>query len=793
MSESIRPPATPEVLPILPLRNSVLFPASVVPINVGRARSVRLIEEAFGNDRPTIGVVAQRSTDTEDPRFEDVYTTGTIARVLKVIRLSSGNYSVVLQGVARMQIDEPLSRHPYLQARVARLGEAPVRDVEIDALAAHLREAARRLLELLPHASREATAVLENVQDPGALADLIASNLPVTTAQKQAVLETFDLRARIRRVLDLVTRQAEVFRVKKEISTMVQEEMSRSQREFLLRQQAKAIRKELGEGDDDEDEIETLRDRVARAEMPIEAEKAAKKQLSRMRSMSPAGAEYQSARNYVEWLCDLPWSRATLDRLDVAEVRRVLDEDHHGLERVKKRIVEFIAVRKLRSDKKGPILCLVGPPGVGKTSLGKSIARATGRNFVRVALGGVSDEAEIRGHRRTYVGSFPGRIITGLKQAGARNPVMVLDEVDKLGVDGHRGDPAAALLEVLDPEQNSTFSDHYIDVHVDLSHVMFVATANRLDTIPVALRDRMEVIELPGYTRDEKLAIARGFLVPKQLSEHGLTPERLEFSDEGLDFIVDHYTREAGVRGLERRIAAVCREVAVRLAQGEDVYVTADPELVQKALGPPRHERAVAEKVGHPGVATGLAWTPAGGELLFVEAQKMPGKGGIHLTGQMGDVMKESVATAFTYIRSRARSLGLDEDFLSTLDVHVHLPQGALPKDGPSAGLAVFVALASMLTKIKVRPDVAVTGELTLRGAILQVEGVKEKLLGAHRGGIRHVVLPKRNVPDLDEVPEAVRNDLVLHFVSRVDEVLPLVLELPDAPPAPAETAPAAP
>ncbi len=791
MTESFRPPPAPETLPVLPLRNSVLFPASVVPINVGRPRSVRLIEEAFGNDRPTIAVVAQRVAETEDPKFEDIFDVGTIARVLKVIRLSSGNYSVVLQGVARMRIEEQLGRHPYLQGRVLRVGEPPLRDVEIDALAVNLRESARRLLALLPHASREATAVLDNVQEPGALADLVASNLPITTAQKQAVLETFDLRARLRKVLELVTRQSEVFRVKKEISTMVQEEMSRSQREFLLRQQAKTIRKELGEGDEEEDEIEQLRDRVARADMPIEAEKAAKKQLSRMRSMSPAGAEYQSARTYVEWLCDLPWSKTTPDRLEVAEVRRVLDEDHHGLEKVKKRILEYIAVRRLRSDKKGPILCLVGPPGVGKTSLGRSIARATGRQFVRISLGGVSDEAEIRGHRRTYVGSFPGRIVAGLKKAAARNPVFVLDEVDKLASDS-RGDPASALLEVLDPEQNFAFVDHYIEVPVDLTQVMFVATANRKDTIPTALLDRMEVIELPGYTRDEKIAIARQFLVPKQLSEHGLTPDRLDFSLDGIDFIVDHYTREAGVRGLERQVASICRNVAVRVAAGEDLQIVADPAFIEAALGAPRHERNIAEKLGVPGVATGLTWTASGGDLMFVEASRMPGKGLVHLTGQMSDVMKESVAAAFTYIRSHAAQLGLADDFLTTIDVHVHMPQGGI-HEGPSAGVAIFVSIASMLTRLRVRPDVAMTGEITLRGTILRVEGIKEKLLAAHRAGVRHIILPKRNERDLEDVPDSVRKDLTIHLISRIDEVLALALEVPTIPPPPIETAPAAP
>ncbi|MEZ4335556.1 MAG: endopeptidase La, partial [Sandaracinaceae bacterium] len=542
-----------ERIPLLPLRNSVLFPASVVPVNVGRPRSVRLIEESFGRDRPTIGVIAQLQAETEDPSFEQIHKLGTIARVLKVIRLSSGNYSVVLQGICRMQIEETHQLEPFMQATVRRIHEPPVKDVEIDALAAHLRERARSLLELLPHLPREASAVLENVQDPGALADLVCSNLPVGTAAKQQVLELLDIRARLRKVGDLVGRQAQVHEVKKEISTMVQEEMSRSQREFLLRQQMKAIRRELGEADDD-DEIEILREKIARADMPHESEKAAKRQLSRMRSMNPAGAEYQVARNYVEWMVELPWSKTTPVRLDVGEARRVLDEDHHGLEMIKKRILEFIAVRKLKSNIRGPILCFVGPPGVGKTSLARSIARATGRNFVRVALGGVQDEAEIRGHRRTYVGAYPGRIIAGLKQAAARNPVMLLDEVDKLGND-YRGDPASALLEVLDPEQNFAFADHYIEVPYDLSNILFIGTANRKDTIPRPLLDRMELIELPGYTRDEKHAIARQFLIPKQLSEHGLTPERLEFEEEAVDFLVEGYTREAGVRNLERQVA----------------------------------------------------------------------------------------------------------------------------------------------------------------------------------------------------------------------------------------------
>jgi ATP-dependent Lon protease len=594
------------------------------------------------------------------------------------------------------------------------------------------------------------------------------------------VLSILDVRERLRRVLELVSRQSQVYKVKKEISTMVQEEMSRTQREFLLRQQMKSIKKELGEAEDD-DEVELLRDRIARAEMPSDAEKMARKQLSRMRSMSPNGAEYQVSRNYVEWLADLPWGKTTADRLDVGEARRVLDEDHHGLEKIKRRIVEYIAVRRLKSDIKGPILCFVGPPGVGKTSLAKSIARATGRNFVRVALGGVSDEAEIRGHRRTYVGAYPGRFVSGMKTAGSRNPVMLLDEVDKLASDG-RGDPASALLEVLDPEQNSTFVDHYLEVQLDLSQVLFIATANRKDTIPRPLLDRMEVIDLAGYTRDEKQAIAKGFLIPRQLSDHGLSPGRLDFTDEAVDVLVDSYTREAGVRNLEQKIASVCRAVAVRLAEGEDVRQLATPTYVEAVLGPARFDRQGAEKVGRPGVAAGLAWTPAGGDLMFVEATSMPGSGQTHLTGKVGDVMKESVAAAFTYIRARPEQLGLEVDFLKKIDVHIHLQNGAVPKDGPSGGIAIFVALASMLTKLHVRPDVGMTGEITLRGNILPVTGIKEKCLAAHRAGLKRVIVPRRNEADLDDVPEAIRKDLEIVMVSRVDEVLPLVLDLESGP-----------
>lgn len=791
MVDSLFPAGREPIVPILPLRNSVLFPASVVPVNVGRARSVRLVEEVSGENRPLVGVVAQLKPDTEDPTFSQIHHMGTLARILKVIRLSSGNYSIVLQGVSRMKIVEPLERQPILRARVERIHEQPVFDVEIEALATHLREGARKLSRFLPNKARDTSSMLDNVREPGALADLVTSNLPISNEAKQSVLALLDVHDRLRRVLELVNRQGEVFRVKKEISTMVCEEMSRSQREYLLRLQIKQIRVELGEDPEDEDELEQLRERVSQAELSPEAAKAARKQLGRMSTMNAASGEYHVCRSYVEWLTELPWARSTPDRLDVAQARQVLDEDHHGLEKPKLRILEYLAVRKLKSDVRGPLLCFLGPPGVGKTSLARSIARATGRNFVRISLGGVQDEAEIRGHRRTYVGSFPGRIVSAMKRAGSKNPVILLDEIDKLAQDQH-GDPASALLEVLDPEQNSTFIDHYLEVPVDLSQVLFIATANRFDTIPRALKDRMEVIELPGYTVREKSAIARDFLVPRQLSDHGLSPERLEIGDDVITTLVEEYTREAGVRRLEQQVAALCREVAVRFADGEDLAVIADEEFVTKTLGPPRGLRQEAAKEPRVGVATSIVWTPGGGELLFVEATRMPGKGTIHLTGRMGGILRESVATAFTYIRAHAGDLGLPEDFLSKIDVHIHLPSGAVPKDGAALGVPIFVALTSMLTRLPPRVDVASSGEMTLRGNILEVTGIKEKCLAAHRAGIRHVVLPRRNEADLEEVPKEVRDDLKIHLVSRASEVAALALDMGAAVPG-VEDAPALP
>jgi len=780
--DSLRLQGKLDALPILPLRNSVLFPTSVVPINVGRPRSVRLVQDLLGQERAVVGVVAQHAADTDVPTFEDLYDVGTIARVVKVIRLGPANYSVVLNGLGRIRLDRPLSLEPYMRAQVSRVASSRARDVELDALGATLRESTREVLNLMPNLPRETQGILDHVREPAALADLITANFPPTHAtvhDKQRVLEAFDVKRRVKLVLAMVAPQLEVLRVKKEISSLVTEEMSRSQREDMLRQQLSSIREQLGE-EDEESELEDLRIRIKAADPPPEAMKAARKQLSRMSTMATQSAEYNVTRNYVEWIADLPWSVHTQDKMDVSDVRRCLDEDHHGLEKAKKRIVEFAAVHQLRKDLKGPILLFVGPPGVGKTSLGRSIARATGRSYERIALGGVRDEAEIRGHRRTYVGALPGRIIQALKRAGSCNPVLVLDEVEKMGADV-RGDPAAALLEALDPAQNDTFRDHYLEVSFDLSQVLFVATANQLRGIQPALLDRMEVIEVPGYTRDEKLIIARDFLVPKQLQAHGLTDETLNFTRTGLGALADHYTREAGVRELERQIAAVCRATAVKLANGDDaVYDEVVPEFVEQVLGVHKYRPEDREQRLRPGVATGLASTSRGGRLMFVEASKMPGKGKVVLTGNMRNVMQESAAAAVSYVRSKAELLHLDPEWIRSIDLHLHIPQHGTPKDGPSAGVAMFAAVASLMLDHPLRSDVAMVGEISLRGRVLEVGDLTQKLLAAHRAGVREVLVPERNRRDLADVPKHLLEKVQVTMIKSVVEVLPIVMQPPD-------------
>jgi len=775
----------PERIAILPLRNSVLFPMSVVPINVGRPRSVRLVEDLVGNESALVGVLTQRNAETVEPTFEDLYEVGTLARVVKVIRLGPSNYSVVLNGLGRFKLVAAHGLEPYMRAEVQRIPEPATSPESLADLGRRLRERTREVLALMPNLPKETSSILDNVREPGALADLIASNFPEEQAGitvRQSILEAFEVADRVGLVLAMVERQLEVLKVKDRISSVVQTELSRSQREYVLRQHMKSIREELGEGGDD-DEVEQLRERIARAELPAEAEKAAKKQLSRLSSMQQQSAEYQVTRTYVEWLADLPWSRTTPDRIDVKDVQRCLDEDHFGLHRVKRRIVEYAAIRQLRRDKKGPILLFVGPPGVGKTSLGRSIARSMGRRYGRISLGGVRDEAEVRGHRRTYVGALPGRIIQALKKVGSKNPVLVLDEVDKMGVD-LRGDPAAALLEALDPEQNDSFVDHYIDVPFDLSEVMFLATANYGWQIPDALKDRMELIEVPGYTRAEKRSIAEQFLIPKQVKEHGLVPHDIGFEREATELLIDSYTREAGVRNLERELAAVCRDMTVKLAEGVNVQgrrVTTD--LVRELLGPERYRPELTERKLVPGVACGLAVASNGGDLLIVEATKMPGKGEIVITGSLRSVMKEAAETAVSLVRSRAVELGLEPEWLKSIDLHVHAPRGGAARDAASIGLPIFVAVTSLLLRAACRPDVAVTGEITLRGAVMPVSGIKDQVLAAHRAGVRKLVLPAKNKVDLDEVPEEVLNDLDVHFVSRIDEVLPLVLAEPEPSP----------
>ncbi|HEX2572406.1 MAG TPA: endopeptidase La [Polyangia bacterium] len=765
---------TPTTLPVLTLRNLVLFPGIVLPVDVGRPGSLQLIESAAHQTPAQLVIATQRDPQVEEPGPTDLYEIGVVAEILKVVRLSESRSTVVLRGLHRCRFNEFTRTSPYLVAEVSQVEEAIPDAVEVEGLAMSVREAAKQVIAMTPEISDEAAQVMDAVRDPSRLADMAAANLDLSTDERIGLLSELHVAARLAKVLALLQHRVEVFRVKEKIDTQVREEFSRHQREAVLRQKMKAIQEELGESD--EEDFSEFEDKIKNAGMPQEAEQAARKQLARLKGMPAASAEYTVTRTYLEWLVELPWSKRTTDRLDLPEARQILDTDHYDLEKIKKRILEYLAVRKLAPSKKGPILCLSGPPGVGKTSLGRSIARALGREFIRISLGGVRDEAEIRGHRRTYIGALPGRIVQGMKRAGTKNPVFMLDEIDKLGSD-FRGDPSSALLEVLDPEQNNSFSDHYLEVPFDLSEVIFIATANQLDPIPAPLRDRMEVLELAGYTRVEKLAIAQNYLVPKQLGEHGLTKEHIELSPSALEEIIDHYTREAGVRNMEREIANVIRGVAVKVATGETFVPRIEANDIAEYLGPAKFFNEVAERTEVPGVSTGLAWTPTGGDILFIEATRMPGKGNLVLTGQLGNVMKESAQAALSYVRSHAKTLGLPTDFFEKSDIHLHVPAGAIPKDGPSAGNAILVAIVSLLTGRRVRGDVAMTGEITLRGNVLPVGGIKEKVLAAHRAGIKLVILPERNGKDLSDVPPEARKDLDLQLVRRVEEVIALALE----------------
>lgn len=763
---------------VLPLRNTVLFPQVVVPLAVGRPKSVKLIEEAVQNERP-IAILTQRNPEDDEPGEDDVYPMGTLARILKVVKIASDNYSVIIQGQQRIRLDKMSQHDPFFIGNFEMIKEPEVSEgdeqVEIEALFMNLKSTAKQVVKFIPEMPKEASQMVDGVNDPGQLCDFVTANMDIPTEEKQAILETVELKDRLKKVVTLLARQLEVLRVSDKIQSQIKEEIDKNQREYYLRQQLKAIKEQLGELDGEGNDLEELANGIEEKALPDDVRAVCRKQLNRLRMMQPASSEYGVTRTYVETLLDIPWSDSTEDKLNIKQARVILDEDHYGLDKVKKRIIEYLAVRKLKDDMRGPILCLVGPPGVGKTSLGRSVARALDRKFVRISLGGVTDESEIRGHRRTYVGALPGRIVQALRKAGKNNPVFMLDEIDKVGRD-FRGDPSAALLEVLDPEQNSTFSDHYLEISVDLSNVLFVATANQLDPISAPLRDRMDIIEIPGYTQYEKMRISRDYLIPKQLDAHGITDENMTITDEALGTLIRSHTREAGVRNLERRIADVCRGVAVQVAEHLDnpdhtVVVEINAETLEEYLGPERYQFEVAERTAQPGVATGLAWTPAGGDILFIEATKMTGRGELVLTGQLGDVMKESVRAALSYIRSHADEFKINSQFIRKHDIHLHVPAGAIPKDGPSAGITMFVALLSLISNIKVRSDVAMTGEITLRGNVLPVGGVKEKVLAAHRSGIKRILLPARNEKDLIDVNEDIREDLEFFFLDHVSQI----------------------
>ncbi|HXH07039.1 MAG TPA: endopeptidase La, partial [Vicinamibacterales bacterium] len=779
-SAAERPLAIPPEVPVLPLRDTVLFPHSFMPLAVAREASVRLIEEASAAGR-LIGVFTQRDAAVEEPGQDDLYTVGTLTHIHKLFRLPDGSLRLIVQGLARIRLERLVALRPYLRAEVS---EAPERlddadRLEVDALARNIKTNFQQVVSLSPLLSDDLQSLAMNIADPGRLADFIASSLTtLSTASKQEILETLDVRARAELLNRILIKELEVLELGSKIQSQVQSEVGKSQREYFLREQLKAIQRELGEGDEQAKEIEELRAKIEAAGMPEAVKKEALRELDRLSKMPVAAAEYTVSRTYLDWLVALPWAKRTEERIDLRRTKEILDADHSDLEKAKDRILEYLAVRKLNPELKGPILCFVGPPGVGKTSLARSIATALDRKFVRVSLGGMRDEAEIRGHRRTYIGALPGQIIQGLRRAESKNPVFILDEIDKLGTD-FRGDPASALLEVLDPEQNNTFRDHYLDVPFDLSEVLFITTANVLDTIPPALRDRMEVLELPGYTEEEKLRIATEHLVARQVSNHGLTPEQIAFTEPAIRAIIRGYTREAGVRNLERELAAICRKVARRRAEGDETPVTVTPDVVVEMLGAPRFlDEELEERTRDPGVAIGLAWTPAGGEVLFVEASRMPGRSALTLTGQLGDVMKESARTALSWFRAHAREYGVDPGFYRDSEIHLHVPSGAIPKDGPSAGVTLVTALASELTGRPVRGDVAMTGEITLSGRVLPVGGIKEKVLAARRHGIREVILPRQNEKNVrEDLTEELRRELVIHFVSRIEEVLAIALQ----------------
>ncbi|MGE5809597.1 MAG: endopeptidase La [Nitrospirota bacterium] len=765
----------PKKIPLLPIRDIVVFPYMVLPLFVGREMSIKAIEVALEGNR-MIFLASQKDINVENPSPSDLYSVGTVGVIMRMLKLPDGRIKILVQGVSRAKTVKFLQKEPFYQVEIKAFPDVPTQaSIETEALMRNVKEQIEKLVSFGKVILPDIMVVIENVDDPGKLADLAVANMGLKVEQAQEILEITDPLARIKRINEALSKEIELLSMQQKIQADVRGEIDKTQREYFLREQLKAIQRELGESDDRSEDMRELREKIKEAKLPEKAAKEAEKQLRRLERMHPDAAEASMTRTYIEWLAELPWSKATKDNLDLKAAQKVLEEDHYDLEKVKERIIEYLAVRKLKEKMKGPILCFVGPPGVGKTSLGKSIARSLGREFVRISLGGVRDEAEIRGHRRTYVGALPGRIIQGIKTAGYNNPVFMLDEIDKIGAD-FRGDPSAALLEVLDPEQNNSFSDHYIGLAFDLSRVMFITTANMTDPIPGPLKDRMEIIRLSGYTEQEKLGIAKSYLIPRQLAEHGITEKHISIPDKTILQIIAQYTREAGVRNLEREIGHLCRKVAKKVAEGEQGLFTVTPQNLHTYLGVPKFLPEVEREQDEIGVVTGLAWTETGGDILYIEATTMRGKGALTLTGHLGDVMKESAHAALTYVRSRAGDLGISPGVFGKTDVHIHVPAGAIPKDGPSAGVTMATALASVFTSVPVRKDIAMTGEVTLRGRVMPIGGLKEKTLAAHRAGIKTMIVPKENEKDLDEIPQYLRKDMQFIFAATMDDVISTAL-----------------